>query len=159
MAAFEFLAGLYKVIRVSALPDVEFGGQPMRKASPYMFHSLRQIVGCEEQVDVVRHYYVRMKFVEALGAVVLENIEEEFCVGFGLEESTAIGSNCRDEESACDGGSRRLGHRRSLCVGDGRRISRFGCAFTPAFGRAEARFARGFMARLKSGPSGSGALV
>lgn len=74
------------------------------------------------------HYYVGVKLVEALDAVVLENIEKEFCVGFSLEESTAICSDCRDEECACDGGSRRLGHRRSLCAGEGERVSRFGCA-------------------------------
>ena len=45
--AVKLFAGLYKVIRVSALPDVELGGQATRKASPDMFHSLRQVVGCE----------------------------------------------------------------------------------------------------------------
>jgi hypothetical protein len=142
-SAVKFFAGPYKMICVSALPDLEFGGQATRKASPDMFHSLRQVVGCEEEVDVVWHYYVCMKLVEPLGAVVLENIEKEFCVGFGLEESTAIGSDCRDEEGASDGGSRRLGHRRSLCAEDESKsvVTPFG--FTPAFGRAEARSSRG----------------
>jgi hypothetical protein len=34
-------------------------------------------------------------------------------------------------------------------------IGRYGCAFTPAFGRAEAPLARCFLARLKPCPSGS----
>jgi hypothetical protein len=76
-------------------------------------------------MDVVRHGYVSVQLVEALGAVVLESFEEKFRIGFGLEETTAIGGDRGNEEGTDDGGSWRFGHERSLCGGNRRRISRF----------------------------------
>jgi hypothetical protein len=99
-AGFEVGAGEDLVIGVSALPNIEFGAEAMRKAATNMFHGAGKIVGGEKQVDVVGHDDEGVEFVEAFTAIVLERVEEEMCVGFDLEESAAVGCDGREEECA-----------------------------------------------------------
>ncbi len=127
----------------------------MGEASADVFHGFREVGGGEEQVSVIGHGDEGVEFVEALEAVVLEGFEKELCVGFGLEEAAAVGGDCSDEEGAGGGGSWRFGHGGSLlAILRKANLSFRALRCTPAFGRAEAPSARGFTARLKSGPSG-----
>jgi hypothetical protein len=75
----------------------------MGETSSDMLHGVWKAVGCEKKVDVVWHCDIGVEFVEALGPIVLEDVEKEVCVGLGLKEATPTGGDCGDEECAAGG--------------------------------------------------------
>lgn len=133
------------VVGEAALPDGEVGREAVGEAAFDVADGSGEVVGGEQEVDVVGHDDEGVEFEEALVAVVLEGFDKEFGVGGELEEAAALVGDGGDEESAGGGGSWRLGHVVSL-------VGRW--ALRTAFGRAEGPAARAFLARLKPGPSG-----
>lgn len=142
---FEVFGVSDEVIGEPALPDGKAGGVAVGEAAFDVSDGSGEIVGGEEEVDVVGHDDEGVEFEEALVAVVLEGFDKEFGVGGESEEAAAVVGDGGDEEGAGGGGSWRLGHVGSL-VG--------GWALGTAFGRAEGPAARLDVARLKPGPSG-----
>ncbi len=82
----------------------------MREAAFDSLDGAGEVVGGEEQVDVVGHDDEGVEFEEALGAVVLQGVEEEACVGVDLEEAAAVVGDRGEEEGSGVGGSLRVRH-------------------------------------------------
>jgi len=84
-------------------PDGHFGLEAEREASFDVLHGLLNGDigrGRKEEVKVVGHEHEGVNCIAAPGAVVVHQVEEEICVGVGLEEAAAVGGDGGDEESA-----------------------------------------------------------
>jgi hypothetical protein len=86
------VAVAHAAVGETALPDWEFGFKLAGKtAFDELDSSLKgDLLGREEQVDVVGHHYIGVELVVAFFAIVLEGLEEEFCVRCLLEEPSAV---------------------------------------------------------------------
>lgn len=88
---------------VAPFPYSELALEAERKASLDELHRLfeRDIWrGRKKDVQVIRHYNKCVQRKPVLLTVALEGIEKEYCVGFHLEESAAVGCYSGDEIGA-----------------------------------------------------------
>ena len=111
---FEVSAVEDEVISEAALPELRVG--VTGEAALDVLHGLRNVVGLEEQVDVVGHDDEGEELVGASGSIVLEGFDEEACGGVDLKTAAGEGDG-GDEEGASGGGSRALGHPRTVVCG------------------------------------------
>ena len=111
----EVVAGEDEVVGEAALPELRVG--VMGEAALDVLHGLRDVVGLEEQVDVVGHDDEREELVGTGGSVMLEGFDEEARGGVDLETAAAGEGESRDEEGASGGCSRGLGHPRIVVCG------------------------------------------
>lgn len=101
-AGFEVLCVPDAVVGEAALPDGKAGGEAVGEAAFDVADGAGEVLGGEEEVDVVGHDDEGVKFVEAFAAVVLEGLEEEIGV-FGEEAAAVMGDGGYEEGS---GGAR-----------------------------------------------------
>lgn len=88
---------------VASLPDICLAVETEGEAALDVLHGLFQRSlrrGREHEVEVVRHDDKGVEFDASLGALVLQNVDEEQCGLFDLKESAARGGDCGDEVGA-----------------------------------------------------------
>ena len=128
----EVFAGEDEVVGEAALPELRVG--VMGEAALDVLHGLRDVVGLEEEVDVVGHDDECEELVGAGGSVVLEGFDEKTRGGVDLETAAATERDGGDEKGASGGGSWGLGHGWIVGCGSIRARRRKGRVFDPATG-------------------------
>ena len=97
---FEVFSVADAMVREASLPDGKLGGQTVGEASfdepdgTFEGDGLRS----EQKVDVVGHDDEGVEFVVTLDSVGLESRDEEFSVGWDLEEAASVVGCGGDEE-------------------------------------------------------------
>ena len=112
---FEVSAVEDEVTSEAALPELRVG--VASEAALDVLHGLRNVVGLEEQVDVVGHDDEGEELVGAGRSVMLDGFDEEARGGVDLKTAAAGEGDRGDEECASGGGSRGLGQARIVVCG------------------------------------------
>ena len=95
----EVFAVSHTAVSEASLPDRKFGTKAAGEAALQELHGALEcdVFECEKDMDVVGHDDEGVEFVMAFAAVVLEGVEEELGVRFGLEEAKTVPGATGDE--------------------------------------------------------------